>query len=71
MLPQGADQFANAEAVERAGAGIALEPGAVTVEGVRAAAARLLAEPGFAARARAVRDEIAAMPDADAVVEQL
>ena len=71
VLPQGADQFANAEAVERAGAGIALEPGAVTVEGVRAAAARLLAEPGFAARARAVRDEIAAMPDADAVVDQL
>jgi UDP:flavonoid glycosyltransferase YjiC (YdhE family) len=71
VLPQGADQFANAEAVERTGAGIALEPGAVTVESVRDAAARLLADPGFAAHARTVQDEIAAMPDADAVVAQL
>jgi UDP:flavonoid glycosyltransferase YjiC (YdhE family) len=71
VLPQGADQFANAAAVERTGAGIALEPGAVTVESVRDAAARLLADPGYAAHARTVQDEIAAMPDADAVVAQL
>jgi UDP:flavonoid glycosyltransferase YjiC (YdhE family) len=71
VLPQGADQFANADGVERAGAGSALQPGSVTADAVREAAERLLSDPGFAERARRVRDEIAAMPDADAVVAQL
>jgi hypothetical protein len=43
----------------------------VTAERVREAAERLLAEPGFAARAGEIRAEIAAMPDADAVVGAL
>jgi len=71
VLPQAADQPANALAVERAGAGLALGPDAVTAERVRDAAERLLAEPGFAARAAEIRAEIAAMPDADAVVGAL
>jgi UDP:flavonoid glycosyltransferase YjiC (YdhE family) len=48
-----------------------LAPGAVTAERVRDAVERLLAEPGFAARAGEIRAEIAAMPDADAVVGAL
>jgi UDP:flavonoid glycosyltransferase YjiC (YdhE family) len=71
VLPQAADQFANAEAVERAGVGLALTPAAVTAERVGAASRRLLDDPAFGRRARSVRDEIAAMPDADAVVRQL
>jgi UDP:flavonoid glycosyltransferase YjiC (YdhE family) len=71
VLPQGADQFFNAEAIERAGAGSSILPDAVTAESVRDAALRLLSDPGFAVRARSIRDEIAAMPDADAVVSQL
>jgi UDP:flavonoid glycosyltransferase YjiC (YdhE family) len=71
VLPQAADQPANAAAVERAGAGLALGPDTMTAERVRAAAERLLAEPGFAARAGEIRAEIAAMPDADAVVGAL
>jgi UDP:flavonoid glycosyltransferase YjiC (YdhE family) len=69
VLPQAADQPANAAAVQRAGAGLALT--AVTADGVRDAARRLLAEPGFAVRAREIGAEIAAMPDADAVVSTL
>jgi UDP:flavonoid glycosyltransferase YjiC (YdhE family) len=69
VLPQAADQPANAQAVERAGAGLALET--VTAERVRAAAQELLADAGFAANARKIRAEIAAMPDADAVVNEL
>jgi UDP:flavonoid glycosyltransferase YjiC (YdhE family) len=71
VLPQGADQFVNAEAIERAGAGSSILPDAVTAESVRDAASRLLSDPGFAVRARTIRDEIAAMPAADAVVAQL
>jgi len=69
VLPQAADQPANAAAVARAGAGLALPT--VTAEGVRAAAERLLADPVYAVRARGIQAEIAAMPDADAVVSQL
>jgi UDP:flavonoid glycosyltransferase YjiC (YdhE family) len=71
VLPQAADQPANAVAVERAGAGLALAPDVMTAERVRNAAERLLAEPGFAARAAEIRAEIAAMPDPDAVVSAL
>jgi UDP:flavonoid glycosyltransferase YjiC (YdhE family) len=69
VLPQGADQPANAAAVQRAGAGLALET--VTAERVGAAAQQLLADPGYAARAREIGAEIAAMTDADAVVSEL
>jgi UDP:flavonoid glycosyltransferase YjiC (YdhE family) len=69
VLPQAADQPANAAAVERAGAGLALST--VTADAVREAARRLLADPGYTARARELSAEIAAMPDADAVVRTL
>ena len=69
VLPQAADQPANAAAVQRAGAGLALAT--VTADAVRRAARRLLADPGYAARARELGAEIAAMPDADAVVRTL
>ena len=69
LLPQGIDQFGNAEAAERAGAGLALPE--VTADAVAGAARRLLAEPGFTAAARAVQDDIAAMPSADETVALL
>ena len=69
LLPQGIDQFGNAEAAERAGAGLALTE--VTAEAVAGAAQRLLDELGFAAAARAVQDDIAAMPSADETVALL
>jgi UDP-N-acetylglucosamine transferase subunit ALG13 len=66
-LPQAADQFRNAEACASAGAGIAIEPGSVTVESVREATGRVLAEPAFRAAAQRLSEEIAAMPSPSGV----
>ena len=65
VLPQGADQFANAEAARRAGVGLVLDGAEVTAPAVTAAATRLLTDPSYAAAARRAQAEIAAMPTAD------
>ena len=70
-LPQAADQFLNAAAAERAGVGIALPPGGVSVDAVRDAVARLLAEPAFRAASRTVGRELATMPDAHEVADRI
>jgi UDP:flavonoid glycosyltransferase YjiC (YdhE family) len=67
-LPQGADQFMNAEACCRSGAGLSLASGDTSHGAIVAAVERLLADPALGTAARAVQSEIAAMPDADAVV---
>ena len=46
VLPQAADQFQNAEACVRAGAGFAFEPGEVTAPALRAAVERCSTSPG-------------------------
>jgi UDP:flavonoid glycosyltransferase YjiC (YdhE family) len=71
LLPQGADQFMNAEACARTGAALVLGPGEVTADAVTSAVRRLLAESSFAAAASQVADEIAAMPHPDDVLESL
>lgn len=70
-LPQGADQFRNAAAVEAAGAGLALHPDVVDPAAVGDAAARLLADDGFRTAARRVAAEIAAMPQPAEVAAEL
>jgi UDP:flavonoid glycosyltransferase YjiC (YdhE family) len=70
-LPQAADQFLNTAAVTRAGAGLAIAPGEVDATAVSDATRRLLDEPGFKDRARAVAGEIAAMPSPDEVACRL
>lgn len=69
MLPQAADQFLNAAAGARAGAGIAIAPHELSVERVRSEFERLLAEPAFGDASERLRDEIAAMPAPAAVAE--
>jgi UDP:flavonoid glycosyltransferase YjiC (YdhE family) len=71
VLPQGADQFLNADACRRAGAGLVLAPGEVTAAAVADAARMLLAEHSFTAAAQRVRAEIEAMPSPDAVLAAL
>ena len=71
VVPQGADQVENAARVETAGAGVVVPPETLSGEAVRAALRRVLEEPTFAAAARAVADEIAAMPGADAVARRV
>jgi UDP:flavonoid glycosyltransferase YjiC (YdhE family) len=69
LLPQGLDQFGNAEAAERAGAALTITE--LSAEVVADAAQRLLDEPGFTAAARALQAEIAAMPSAEQVAAAL
>lgn len=70
-LPQAADNFTNAELLDRSGAGQVLRPGEVTADNVRHAVRSLLEQPGAADAAGKVADEIAAMPSADEVAAEL
>jgi UDP:flavonoid glycosyltransferase YjiC (YdhE family) len=66
-LPQAADQFINAGQGAAAGAALALGPGEATAGAIAEALGRLLHEESFAAAARRVATEIAAMPGPDEV----
>ena len=61
-LPQGADQYGNADRVVAAGAGLALVRDELAPQAVRAATRAVLDEPGYRLAARRIADEIAAMP---------
>lgn len=65
------DQFLNAERVEAVGAGLALEGGPEALGQVADRVMRVLAEPGFAAAAREVAQEMAALPDVTTTVDVL
>jgi MGT family glycosyltransferase len=74
VVPQGANQFHNAAALEAAGVGRALLPAQVTAGSVRAELRALLDDPGYGERARHIASEIAAMPgpaDGVRLVERL
>ena len=62
VLPQGADQFANAERVVAAGAGLALTPAELSADAVASGAGALLSEARYREAARRIQSEIAAMP---------
>lgn len=69
ILPQGADQFANADAVQAAGAGLRLdEPSAEAVADLTRA---LLSGQDHRAAARTIAEEIARMPSPQEVANQL
>lgn len=71
VLPQGANQFHNAEACVAAGVGRRLLPGEVTAEAVRRHIDALLHDTELRAAAGRVRDELAAMPGPERGVELL
>ncbi|GAA4581431.1 glycosyltransferase [Planotetraspora phitsanulokensis] len=74
ILPQGADQFANAEAVSAAGAGLRLLPEELIADAVAAHAGVLLPRHGRSDHreaARAIAEEIARMPSPDEVAHRL
>ncbi len=66
-LPRGTDQPQNAALLARAGAGLVVAPEDYAVETIRAAVGEVAGDPAYRAAAERVRDEIADMPDADAV----
>jgi MGT family glycosyltransferase len=67
LVPQAADQFDNAARAEKSGVAVVLRPGEVTAASVRAALARVLGDPAFAAAARTIAAEIAQMGTVDEV----
>jgi hypothetical protein len=69
LLPKGADQFFNSDAMAAAGMADVLEPRHVTPEAVSTLATRALNVPR--AGVFAIRDEIAAMPDPSDVLDDL
>jgi UDP:flavonoid glycosyltransferase YjiC (YdhE family) len=71
VIPQGADNFINAEMAERAGVAEVLRPGEVTAESVRDAVRRTLREPSYALAGRKAADEIATMATPDEVASDL
>jgi UDP:flavonoid glycosyltransferase YjiC (YdhE family) len=66
-LPRGTDQPENAALLARVGAGVVVAPEDYSVATIRAAVAVVTGDPAFRMAAERVRDEIAAMPDADTV----
>ena len=70
-LPQAADQFLNAAAIARSGAGITLAPADVNAAAVSEAVRRLLDDASFRDRAGLIAADIAAMPAPDEVAAVL
>src|SRR5215510_4020265 len=70
-LPQGADQFLNADAVAVAGAGISLTPDETDPDAFRDAVARLLDDRSFRDAAGRVSASIVSMPSPDEVAAVL
>jgi UDP:flavonoid glycosyltransferase YjiC (YdhE family) len=71
LLPQAADQFANAEACRIGGAARVLWPDRLSVDAVRTEVTALLDDPAYSNAARAVAAEIAAMPGPEEVAARL
>ncbi len=70
-IPQGADNFTNAELLEKSGAGRRLLPGDVSAAKIRDGVRALLDDVRYRAAATRVAEEIAAMPSPDDVAVSL
>ncbi|WP_370946647.1 glycosyltransferase [Amycolatopsis sp. cg5] len=71
VIPQGADQFTNAEAVLAAGVGTRLLPDEFTAEAVYTQGKALLSDETVQATAKRLAEEIAAMPSPEDVAARL
>ncbi len=71
VVPQGADQFDNADACEALGLAEKILPAELTVDRVRVALERVLGAATYADAARAVAAEIAEMPSPAAAAEAI
>ncbi len=71
LLPQGANQFWNAERCAALGVGIRLLPGQVEPEAVRRAVSALLEQPEYRDAAHRIGDEISRMPAPEEIVPLL
>jgi UDP:flavonoid glycosyltransferase YjiC (YdhE family) len=71
VVPQGADNYINAEHLERCGVGLSIIPQALEPPEVRRCVRRVLNESSFQVNANQVQEEIAAMPSPDDVARTL
>jgi UDP:flavonoid glycosyltransferase YjiC (YdhE family) len=71
LLPQGADQFLNADAAERAGVAVVLRPPEQEPNRIRDALASILEDGSLRERAAVLAAEIAGMPSPEDVVDRL
>jgi UDP:flavonoid glycosyltransferase YjiC (YdhE family) len=71
VVPQGADQFYNAERVVAAGAAIRLMPDLLTADSARDAVRMLLHDDTFRDAAHRIKNEFDAMPGPQQAVEAL
>lgn len=71
LLPQGADQFTNAQILTTAGAGRQILPGEVTPARIVEELRRLLDDGQAREAARALQNEIAQMPSIENAIEQI
>jgi UDP:flavonoid glycosyltransferase YjiC (YdhE family) len=71
VVPQGADQFYNAERVVAAGAAVRLMPDDLTADSARDGLRMLLRDATFRAAAHRIKNEFDAMPDPRQAVEAL
>lgn len=71
VLPQGADQFANADALLTSGAALRLLPDEVSTAAIAQQATKLRKDSAHRDAARALADEIAGMPAPEEVARQL
>ena len=71
IVPQGADQFYNAERVVAAGAAVQLMPDRLTADSARDAVRMLLHDDTFRTAAHRIKNEFDAMPDPRQAVETL
>lgn len=71
FLPQAADQFRNADLVAAAGAGVVVQPTVQEVPDLQATFAAALHDSSLAAGSRRIRDANAALPDTDALVDDI
>lgn len=71
IIPQGADQYANAERVVAAGAGRQLLRPDLSVDAVRDALDSVLHDPGYRRAAARIQAEIHDMPDATAAIGRI
>ncbi len=67
-IPQGADQFMNADAIAGTGVGLRLMPSELDAVAVQDAVSRLIEDRRFATAAREQQDAIATMPSPESVV---
>jgi UDP:flavonoid glycosyltransferase YjiC (YdhE family) len=70
-IPQGADQFWNADALVASGAGLLLLPEEIAPATVTGAVRTLMADPRYALAARRIAHEIASMPPPEHNVREL